>query len=132
MPSAKGTFKVDLKTQGESSTVDAVTIGRKSIDKVFEGGITGTSVGEMLSAGGAVKGSAGYVAIERVSGTVDGRAGTFVLQHHATMDRGTPALSIIVVPDTGTSELAGISGAFKLDIREGVHYYELEYEIATP
>ena len=82
----------------------------------------------MLTALGAVKGSAGYVAIERVSGTLHGRSGTFVFQHVGTMDKGAQQLSITVVPDSGTDALAGISGVFRINIVEGKHFYEFDYK----
>jgi hypothetical protein len=100
-----------------------------SIEKLFRGDLEGSSRGEMLSAGTAVKGSAGYVAIERVSGTLQGRSGTFVLQHSATMRRGIPQLSITVVPDSGTGELAGLAGRMTIEIADGAHSYEFEYMI---
>ena len=104
-----------------------------SIDKQFRGGLEASSQGEMLSAGTGVKGSAGYVAIERVSGALQGRSGTFVLQHNATMTRGVPQLSITVVPDSGTGELVGLSGRMTIEIADGNHSYEFEYTIAeTP
>src|SRR6185369_12327542 len=86
--------------------------------------------GEMLSAMTGVKGSAGYVAIERVSATLNGRRGTFVLQHNATMNRGEPFLNIIVVPDSGSGELAGLSGSMRIIIADGRHSYEFDYSLA--
>lgn len=128
---ARGHFDVTLKPLDLHQKVEgaAGTLGRRSIDKVFHGDIEGTSVGEMLSAfgGAGVKGSAGYVAVERVTGTVAGRRGSFILQHSATMDRGVPQLTIIVVPDSGTDELTGLSGAMTLNIVAGRHDYDLTY-----
>ena len=90
-----------------------------------------TSKGEMLAANTEVKGSAGYVAIERVTGTLAGRSGTFVLQHNATMDRGAPSLNIIVVPDSGTAELAALKGKMNIIIAaDGKHSYEFDYELS--
>jgi len=104
-----------------------------SIDKQFQGDLEATSQGEMLTAGTAVQGSAGYVAIERVSGTLHGRRGTFILQHSGTMTRGAPQLAVTVVPDSGTGELAGLSGRMTITIADGKHSYELEYALAeTP
>jgi hypothetical protein len=100
-----------------------------SIDKQFQGDLEATSVGEMLTAGTAVKGSAGYVAVERVSGTLAGRRGTFVLQHTGTMTRGTPQLSVTVVPDSGTGELAGLTGTLAITIADGTHSYDFDYAI---
>ena len=108
-------------------------LGRMSIDKQFHGDLEGTSRGQMLTAGTAVTGSAGYVAIEHVSGTLHGRGGTFVLQHSGTMTRGAPQLSITVVPDSGTGELVGLAGQMAIVIADGKHSYDFEYTIAeTP
>jgi hypothetical protein len=130
MPSvAKGTFTVEMKPQAEPSTAQGVSIGRMSLDKRFEGDLVATGKGEILTAMTPVKGSAGYVAIERVTGTLHGRKGSFVFQHSGSMDRGTQRLSITVVPASGTDDLAGISGAFKINITEGKHFYEFEYSL---
>ena len=126
---AKGLFTVEMKPQSEGGVADGVNLGRMSLDKRFEGDLVGTSKGEMLTALTPIKGSAGYVAIERVTGTLQGRTGSFVFQHSGSMNRGAQQLSITVVPDSGTGELAGISGAFKLNIAEGKHYYEFEYSL---
>lgn len=115
---------LDLNEVGEDETR-----GRISINKQFHGDLDATSIGEMLSAMTAVKGSAGYVAMERVTGALQGRRGSFVLQHSGTMNRGEPVLSVTVVPDSGTGELAGLSGSLGIDIREGVHHYHLEYAL---
>ena len=122
---ASGTFTVKMTPQecGEA------TLGRMALDKRFEGGLDATSKGEMLAAGTAVKSSAGYVALERVTGSLDGRAGTFVLQHTGTMNRGTPSLSITVVPDSGTGDLTGLSGAMTIEIAGGVHSYVFTYAL---
>ena len=109
---------------------DDKTLGRMSIDKQFHGDLEATSKGEMLSAGTEVKGSAGYVAIEKVSGSLNGHTGTFVLQHFATMTRGTPQLTIIVVPDSGTGKLIGLSGTMNIVIAPGgKHSYEFDYTL---
>ena len=100
-----------------------------SIDKRFTGDLTATSQGEMLSAGTAVKGSAGYVAIEKVTGALHGREGTFTLQHSATMNRGAPSLSITVVPDSGTGALAGIAGTMQIIIEHKQHSYIFDYSL---
>jgi len=126
---AKGTFEVKLKPQADDSVGDP-TIGRMSIEKQFHGDLEATSKGQMLAVQGDVKGSAGYVAMERVIGTVSGRAGTFALQHTGTMNRGVPGLSVTVVPDSGTGELVGISGTMNIIIADGKHSYEFEYTIA--
>jgi len=125
---AQGTFEVKLTPQpaaGDSG------IGRMALDKHFHGDLEGTSRGEMLAAMTAVSGSAGYVAMERVSGSLGGRRGTFVLQHTGTMNRGAQQLSISVVPDSGTDELAGLAGTMTITIVDGVHSYQLDYTIAA-
>jgi len=100
-----------------------------SIDKQFHGDLEATSKGEMLSAMTSVKGSAGYVAIERVSGTLHGRHGTFILQHSGTMTRGAPQLSVTVVPDSATGELVGLTGKMTIKIADGKHSYDFEYTL---
>jgi hypothetical protein len=129
VPRATGTFEVKVAPQSAGVAGDAV--GRFAIDKQLHGDLAGTSKGEMLSAGSPAKGSAGYVAIECVSGTLAGREGTFALQHMATMDRGTNRLSIHVVPGSGTGGLAGLSGTFAIIIADGKHSYEFDYELAA-
>ena len=126
---AKGTFTVEMKPETEPETAEGVSLGRMSLDKRFEGDLVATGKGEMLTALTPTKGSAGYVAIERVTGTLRGRSGSFVFQHSGIMDRGAQRLSITVVPGSGTGALAGISGAFKIDIIEGQHFYEFEYSL---
>jgi len=100
-----------------------------SLDKQFHGDLEGTSKGEMLAVQSGVQGSAGYVAMERVTGTLAGRSGTFVLQHSGTMNRGEPGLTITVVPDSGTGGLEGLTGKMTIAIREGKHFYGFEYEL---
>jgi hypothetical protein len=124
---ATGTFEVKLTPQTSSEGSQDANLGRMTIDKQFHGSLEGASKGQMLTAGTAVKGSAGYVAIEQVSGTLDGHNGTFILQHSATMTRGVPQLSVTVVPDSGTGELVGLSGKMNIIISEGKHSYEFEY-----
>lgn len=126
---ARGSFAVEMKSLGEPGVVDGVSIGRTSLAKRFEGDLAGTGTGEMLTALTPVKGSAGYVAVERFSGTLAGKAGTFVFQHSGTMHGGSQQLSITVVPGSGTGELAGLTGTFKLTIAEGKHLYEFEYSL---
>jgi Protein of unknown function (DUF3224) len=126
---AKVTFTVEMKLQAEPSVADGVGLGRMSLHKRFEGDLAATGQGEMLTALTPVKGSAGYVAIERVAGTLQGRSGSFVFQHSGTMDQGAQRLSITVVPGSGTGGLAGISGQFKINITEGQHFYEFEYAL---
>jgi hypothetical protein len=102
-----------------------------SIDKVFHGDLQATSTGEMLTAGTDVEGSAGYVAIERVIGTLHGRSGSFALQHSGLMTRGAPQLTITVVPDSGAGQLAGLAGTMGITITaDGTHSYDFEYTLA--
>jgi hypothetical protein len=126
---ATGTFDVRLNPLPQYNTSEDAKLARMSIDKQFHGDLEATSKGEMLSAGTDVKGSAGYVAIERVNGTLRGRSGSFALQHNATMTRGAPYMNIIVVPDSGTGELAGLSGNMRIIIADGKHSYEFEYNL---
>ena len=127
---ASGTFDVKITPQDDKSE-DAL-LGRMTIDKQFHGDLAATSKGQMLSAMTATKGSAGYVAMEKVSGTLHGRKGTFVLQHSGTMTRGEPCLSLTVVPDSGTEELAGLTGKMTIKIEDGKHSYEFHYMLAKP
>jgi len=126
---ASGTFEVKLLRQPLAPAGADPTLGRMTIDKTFSGDLQGTSEGEMLTAGSAVKGSAGYVAIERVSGSLHGRAGVFVLQHMGVMNRGAPQLSVTVVPDSGTGELAGLAGVLDIKIVDGKHFYTFDYAL---
>ena len=125
---AVGTFEVKLTAQSNDD-VDGVPLGRMSIDKQYRGDLEGTAKGEMLTALTPNQGSAGYVAIERVTGTLHGRRGSFVLQHNGLMTRGEQNLKIVVVPDSGTGELKGISGALTIKIEGGKHSYEFEYTL---
>ncbi|PYX99095.1 MAG: DUF3224 domain-containing protein [Acidobacteria bacterium] len=128
---ASGPFDVKLTPQQPDSEVaKAANLGRMTIDKQFHGDLNATSKGEMIAAQTQVKGSAGYVAIERVTGTLKGLGGSFALQHSATMTRGVPDLSIIVVPDSGTGELKGITGKMDIIIApDGKHSYTFDYSI---
>lgn len=126
---ASGTFDVKMTPQAPDDK-GAAAVGRFSIDKQFHGDLEGTSKGEMLAISTAVPGSAGYVAMEQVTGTLNGRTGTFALQHTGTMTRGAGQLSVTVVPDSGTGELAGLSGKLDIKITEGKHFYEFDYTIA--
>ncbi len=131
---AAGPFDVKLDAQPVALKDDGegATRGRMSIDKRYHGDLEAVSKGEMLTAMTGTQGSAGYVAIERVSGTLGGRKGTFALQHNATMTRGVPLLNIIVVPDSGTGDLAGLSGTMKIEIAGGgKHFYAFDYRLET-
>ena len=130
---ASGTFEVKLNPQAADEYADGKTLGRMSIDKTFRGDLDGTSQGQMLTALTPVKGSAGYVAIEKVTGTLKGLKGTFVLQHSGSMARGAPSLTLTVVPDSGTDQLEGLSGRMEIKIEGGKHFYDFDYTIArTP
>jgi hypothetical protein len=122
---AVGTFDVEVQPLSSGDE----TPGRFSLLKWFHGDLEGTSRGEMLTAGTSVAGSAGYVAIEKVDGSLRGRAGTFVLQHTGTMTRGAPQLTITVVPDSGTGDLSGLAGQMSIVIEQGKHSYDLEYTL---
>ncbi len=131
---ASGTFEVKLTPQPAPGGAEGEIPGRMSIEKQFHGDLEGSGSGEMLTAGTGAKGSSGgYVAIERVTGTLHGRRGTFVLQHSGTMTRGSPHLTITVVPDSGTDQLVGLAGKMAITIEDGRHSYDLEYTLAgTP
>lgn len=129
MTHAAGPFEVKVIPQPADPGTDP-GIGRLLLDKQFHGDLEATSKGQMLTAGTPVEGSAGYVAIERVDGTLHGRRGTFALQHIGTMTRGAPSLAIRVVPDSGTGELTGLSGSMSITIVDGRHSYDFEYALA--
>lgn len=127
MHHAQGTFSVKLE-QLTPAPEDGLT--RMSISKELHGDFEGTSKGEMISAGNPKAGAAGYVAMETLTGRLNGRKGSFTLQHGATMDAGSQALHIVVTPGSGTSELTGIAGAFVITIANGAHSYDFEYTLA--
>jgi uncharacterized protein DUF3224 len=126
---ASGSFEIKMArqpiTEEEAKTISV----RMTSDKQFHGDLEGTSTGEMLGVYTAVKDSAGYVAMERVSGKLKGRTGTFILQHSSTMARGTQQQSIIVVPDSGTDQLVGLAGSMIIKITDGKHFYEFDYTL---
>jgi|SRR5215217_374286 len=125
---ASGTFEVKMSPQEAD-----MSVGRMTIDKEFQGDLVGTSKGQMLMASSdSVKNSAGYVAIEKVTGTLNGRRGTFYLQHNGVMTRGVGDLTITVIPDSGTDQLTGLRGKMNIIIAEGKHSYEFEYTLAEP
>ena len=127
---ATGPFDVKLAPQPLSGVAEHSGLGRMSLDKQFHGALEATSTGEMLGFRDAALGSGGYVAMERVHGTLDGRAGSFVLQHSSTMTRGEPSQSITVVPDSGTDALAGLTGRMVVDIAPGgAHSYRFDYAL---
>jgi hypothetical protein len=122
---ASGTFDVKVLPQKDENVGD---VGRMLLDKQFHGDLEGISKGQMLAVGNP-NGSAGYVAMERVTGTLAGHKGSFALQHTGTMNRGVPSLSVTVVPDSGTDELKRISGQMTIDITGGKHLYTFEYTL---
>ena len=124
---ATGTFEVKLTPQDDKS--EDKTLGRMTIEKQWHGNLEGTSKGQMLTAGSGVK-SGGYVAIEKFTGTLGGKRGTFVFQHSGTMTRGEPQLTITVVPDSGTDQLEGLTGRLTIKIENGKHSYDFEYMFA--
>jgi hypothetical protein len=129
MHHATGPFEVKLAPQAADPNAGGEAFSRLLIDKEFHGDLEATSKGTMIAAGTAVKGSAGYVAIEFVTGTLHGRSGSFILQHSGTMTRGTPSLSVSVVPDSGTGQLTGIAGKMNIIIADGKHSYDFEYTL---
>lgn len=130
---ASGTFEVKMTPQAPADKGEEAAVGRYSLEKTFHGDLTGTSKGEMLAVGTGVEGSAGYVAMEQVKGTINGRSGTFALQHTGTMNRGAAELSVTVVPDSGTGQLAGLTGKMTIKIENGKHLYDFAYTLAeTP
>lgn len=131
MQHASGPFDVKVTPQPADGYADAAALGRMTLDKQFHGDLEATSKGQMLTGMGSDKGSAGYVAVEQVSGTLHGRTGTFILMHTGVMNRGEPHLTIIVVPDSGTGELTGLSGTMSIDAGGGKHSYVFEYTLAT-
>jgi hypothetical protein len=125
-----GPFDVKLAPLATANPGEGASLGRMSIDKRFHGDLDATSKGEMLTGMSDVKGSAGYVAMERVTGTLNGRRGTFILQHSATMTRGAPQLIITVVPDSGTGELTGLTGTMAIRFgAAGEHFYDFDYTL---
>ena len=123
-------FDVKLAPQPAEESAGSPSISRMLLDKQFHGDLEATSKGTMLAAGSGAKGSSGgYVALEIVTGSLKGHTGTFVLQHSATMTRGTPALIITVVPDSGTGQLVGLTGRMSIEIANGKHTYIFDYTL---
>ena len=129
---AAGTFEVKIVPQkADNPPAESAKLGRMSIDKQFQGDLAGTSVGEMLSVLDDARTSGVYVAIERVTGTLQGRSGSFALHHTGLMNQGTPKLTIGVVPESGTGALKGITGTFTIKIEGGKHFYEFDYTLPS-
>ena len=130
---ASGPFDVKITPQPADDKVGDPTVGRMSIDKQFHGDLEATSKGQMLAAMTEVKGSAGYVAIERVTGTLRTpggvRTGSFALQHSGTLTRGAAQLSVTVIPDSGTGQLAGLAGKMTIVVSDGKHSYDFDYTL---
>lgn len=128
---ARGEFEVTMTPEAVIASDGGGNVSRLALDKRYHGNLEATGAGFMLSAMTGVQGSAGYVAMERVTGTLHGRSGSFVLQHTGIMNRGAPQLVITIVPDSGTGELTGIAGSCGINITGGKHYYELHYSLAA-
>jgi hypothetical protein len=129
MKHASGSFEVNVQPLSNAEVSSDALFGRFLLTKKFSGDLVAEARGQMLSAGTATQGSAGYVAIDQVTGTLEGRTGSFVLQHSGTMNRGAPGLSITAVPDSGSGELVGLSGTLKINIVDKKHFYEFEYSL---
>ena len=125
---AKGEFEVKRIPQEELDIGGGASVGHSRFDKRFRGPLDAASVVHMLAVMSPVAGSGAYVAIERIEGTLDGRRGSFYMQHNGIMDRGTPSLDLSVVPDTGTDELTGLHGRIAIEIADGKHYYTFDYD----
>jgi len=126
----KGSFEIQMQAEPPYDSLDGVTLGRARFDKQFSGPLSATSQVQMLASRTRVENSAGYVAIERIAGTLDGKRGSFVVLHTGLMTRGERSLTITIVPDSGTGELGGISGRMDIQIVNGQHFYELDYELS--
>ena len=126
MPHAHGTFTVDIHPL---SPAPAQSLGRFSINKAIHGDLQATTIGEMFTGGDPKQGAAGYVAIEHVTGTLNGKHGSFALQHFATMDGKGPSMQVIAVPGSGAGELNGIEGTFTIRVENGQHFYEFDYKL---
>jgi hypothetical protein len=130
MPRVSGPFEVSLKPLPLDIEADTQLLGRMSIDKLYHGDLEAVGKGQMLTGGTPIKNSAAYVAIERVTGTLKGRKGSFTLQHTGLMNRGSPSLVITVVPDSGSDQLEGLKGTMTINIESGKHFYQLDYTLA--
>ena len=131
MKRATGSFEVSLQPLSNAEVSSDPLLARMLLTKKFSGDLAGSARGQMLSAGTATQGSAGYVAIDHVTGTLDGRSGSFLLQHSGSMQRGVPTLSIKVIPDSGTDGLVGIAGTLSINVVDGKHFYDFLYSFPT-
>jgi hypothetical protein len=129
MKRASGSFEVTVQPLANAEVSSDPMLGRFLLTKKFSGDLDAAARGQMLSAGTPTKGSAGYVAIDQVTGTLGGRKGGFILQHSGCMNRGAPTLSIHVVPDSGSGELAGLTGTLSINIVDGKHFYDFLYSL---
>ena len=130
MAQVKGEFDVKRTPEGGFDLGGGAIAGHFRFDKQFHGALEATGIVHMLAVGTQVDGSAAYVAVERIDGTLDGLRGAFLTQHNGTLDRGVPTLSLTVAPDSATGELEGLRGRMQIDIVEGKHFYTFDYEIA--
>ena len=128
MPTARGTFDVNTEAEPPFLEQDGLKLNRNVVRKEFSGDMVGVSEAQMIAAFTGNPGSAGYVAIDHFTGSVGGKSGSFVLQHSGVMNRGDAQLTVMIVPDSGTGELIGISGTLEIDNDEGRHSYVLHYE----
>ncbi len=131
MQQIRGSFEVQLQAQPAADAIVSAELGRRTIVKQFHGELQASSLGEMLSVHTPVKGSAAYVALERVSGTLGGKRGSFVLMHTGLMDKGQSSLTVQVVADSATGELQGLRGSMQIEIREGKHFYVFDYQLPS-
>lgn len=129
MPIATGTFALQMKMEPGLDLGDGVQTGSFRFDKQFSGALAATSVVQMISAGNPATGSAAYVAIERIAGTLDGRSGSFMTCHRGIVDDGDASLEVVIVPGSGSDELEGIRGGMTIRIEAGTHHYELDYSL---
>ena len=129
MQQATGSFEVKTIPQLPEEAAGGDSIGRLLLDKQFQGDLEAKSIGTMLGARSPVAGSAGYVAIEKVTGALKGRTGSFLLQHYGLMTRGALEQTVTIIPDSGTDDLSGISGKMVIEIEKGAHNYRLEYDL---
>ena len=131
MKRATGSFEVTVQPLPNNDVTNDSLLGRFLLTKKFSGDLEASARGQMLSAGAASKGSGAYVAIDQITGMLDGRQGSFILQHSGSMNRGAPSLSITVVPDSGMGELAGLTGTLSINVVDGKHFYDFLYSFAS-
>jgi hypothetical protein len=129
MRRAQGSFEVSIQPLANTDVSSDAMLGRFLLVKKFSGDLEASARGQMLSAGTTTKGSAAYVAIDHVSGTLAGHKGSFILQHSGSMNRNVPTLTILVVPDSGTDELTGLTGTLSINVVDGKHFYDFLYSL---